>query len=153
MSAKLCKSCQKQAKTLHHGYCEKCLAINVVKDWWANVGGVIGSMVEKLQPDLGIKFTENGADWIRDYVITQEGSAIFKKIQDIEERTGKTLSIFDVVILVAVDNLADAELWHEELTEKYGLTEENPLTGYEKLVLSGLELIKKMKTRSFEAFH
>ena len=32
-NAKLCKSCSKEAKTLHHGYCEKCLSIHVVKDW------------------------------------------------------------------------------------------------------------------------
>ena len=31
--AKICKSCKKQATTLHQGYCEQCLAINVVKDW------------------------------------------------------------------------------------------------------------------------
>ena len=31
--AKLCKSCKKQAKTLHQGYCDTCLAMNVVKDW------------------------------------------------------------------------------------------------------------------------
>ena len=30
---KICKSCKKQAETLHQGYCEQCLAINVVKDW------------------------------------------------------------------------------------------------------------------------
>ena len=30
---KLCKSCQKEAKTLSFGYCDKCLAVHVVKDW------------------------------------------------------------------------------------------------------------------------
>jgi hypothetical protein len=30
---KLCKACEKEAKTLRHGYCDKCLAIHVVKDW------------------------------------------------------------------------------------------------------------------------
>ena len=32
-NAKVCKSCEKEAKTLRHGYCDKCLAIHVVKDW------------------------------------------------------------------------------------------------------------------------
>ena len=32
-NTKLCKSCEKEAKTLRHGYCDKCLAIHVVKDW------------------------------------------------------------------------------------------------------------------------
>ena len=32
-NAKLCKACEKEAKTLRHGYCDKCLAIHVVKDW------------------------------------------------------------------------------------------------------------------------
>ena len=30
---KLCKSCIKEAKFLSPGYCEKCLAVQVVKDW------------------------------------------------------------------------------------------------------------------------
>ena len=33
VKVKICKSCKKQAETLHQGYCEQCLAINVVKDW------------------------------------------------------------------------------------------------------------------------
>ena len=32
-NTKLCKSCQKEAKTLSFGYCDKCLAVHVVKDW------------------------------------------------------------------------------------------------------------------------
>ena len=32
-NTKLCKSCEKEVKTLRHGYCDKCLAIHVVKDW------------------------------------------------------------------------------------------------------------------------
>jgi len=32
-NAKFCKSCGKEVETLRHGYCDKCLAIYVVKDW------------------------------------------------------------------------------------------------------------------------
>ena len=37
--SKLCKSCMKEAKVLSSGYCEKCLAVQVVKDWLQK-GGV-----------------------------------------------------------------------------------------------------------------
>jgi hypothetical protein len=30
---KLCKICKKQFKALKRGCCDKCLAINVVKEW------------------------------------------------------------------------------------------------------------------------
>ena len=59
-SAKLCKSCGKEAKTLRHGYCDKCLAIHVVKDWLKKDGVKDVSMGHiKTDPDYSVPFNRH----------------------------------------------------------------------------------------------